>query len=199
MKYKAVFRSEYQLEFSESFPRLIPRVKNFPDPNEHFVLQVGKEGSKLYLNGLEVAIGRINDNVKVYDSEDVSAYRCLEPSKSAKLAQPTEKTADIMSGAQYGNAHGLQVGLMDTNGFARVYVVSGVAVGKDEAALRDCLAVQKKGRVVFRSTYKLTPEAEAEHKKLFDELGFQVEQFWVPSSTARDSSHPGRVDLMRDK
>ena len=82
-----------------------------------------------------------------------------------------------------------------------VYVVNGVAVGESTASLRDYLARQKKGSVIFQSSQKLLWETIDMYKNLFTELGFQVDQFWIPSCSSYDphSPYPGCIRLATEE
>jgi len=79
-----------------------------------------------------------------------------------------------------------------------VYVVNNFVVGNKKESLRNYLTHQKRGNIVFESDTKLMPETTDALIHLFLDLGFHVEQFWLPSSTVwqPNSPYPGRVNSM---
>jgi hypothetical protein len=67
--------------------------------------------------------------------------------------------------------------------YAHVHTVNNVVVGNDRlSSLRDYLACQKKGIILFESERKFVPKTEQEYADVFAELGFQVKQFITPYS-----------------
>jgi hypothetical protein len=67
--------------------------------------------------------------------------------------------------------------------YDRVHTVNNVVIGDGRlSSLRDYLACQKKGIILFESERKFVPKTEQEYADMFAELGFRVKQFYVPYS-----------------
>jgi hypothetical protein len=69
--------------------------------------------------------------------------------------------------------------------YAHVHTVNNVVIGNDRlSSLRDYLACQEKGIILFESERKFVAQTIQEYTDMFAELGFQVKQFSMPHSSS---------------